>query len=122
MKKQDLEKFKKVLLEQKTSVAQELERIANKNADNDEDWETKFPNFEQEDFDIEGAADEVEEYINRLPLEQALELKLKATNDALQKIEKGTYGKCENCGETIPEKRLEVLPEAKICLKCREEK
>lgn len=122
MEKKELEKFKEQLLKQRASLEQELKGIANQNPDSDEDWESKFPNFEQEDFDMEEAADEVEEYVNRLPLEQALELKLNATNDALEKIEKGTYGKCDNCGEEIPVKRLEAIPETKICLKCKEEK
>ncbi|MEX0878048.1 MAG: TraR/DksA C4-type zinc finger protein [Candidatus Spechtbacterales bacterium] len=120
MEKKELEKFKEQLLKQKDSLEQELKEIANQNPNSSEDWESKFPNFEQEDFDIEEAADEVEEYINRLPLEQALELKLKATKDALEKIEQDKYGICENCGKKIPQERLAVIPETKICLNCKE--
>lgn len=38
---------------------------------------------------------------------------------ALQKIEDGTYGICENCGETIPDARLEALPYAALCVNCK---
>ncbi|HEY8525915.1 MAG TPA: TraR/DksA C4-type zinc finger protein [Acidimicrobiales bacterium] len=38
---------------------------------------------------------------------------------ALAKIKAGTYGQCENCGTTIPEERLEALPYAALCVKCK---
>ena len=39
--------------------------------------------------------------------------------DALQRIEKGRYGVCGNCGSDIPYGRLLVVPEATHCLECR---
>jgi DnaK suppressor protein len=46
---------------------------------------------------------------------------LNQVNAALQRIEQGTYGICENCGQPINEKRLEALPWASLCLKCQVE-
>lgn len=40
---------------------------------------------------------------------------------ALQRIEAGTFGTCEVCGQPIPERRLERLPAASLCVKCKEE-
>ncbi|MCU1493482.1 MAG: DnaK suppressor protein [Acidimicrobiaceae bacterium] len=40
-------------------------------------------------------------------------------DDALQKIERGTYGVCESCGELIPAARLEALPYARLCIACK---
>ena len=40
---------------------------------------------------------------------------------ALKRIDDGTYGKCENCGKPIPEKRLEAIPWASRDIKCEEE-
>ena len=37
---------------------------------------------------------------------------------ALLRIENGTYGECVRCGEPISPKRLEVRPEAALCIKC----
>ncbi len=68
---------------------------------------------------LEEASDEVEEYITRLPLEHSLELRLRDINEALEKIKKGKYGKCEQCGKNIPQERLRVSPEAKKCMKCQ---
>jgi DnaK suppressor protein len=47
-----------------------------------------------------------------------MELRLVDVNSALEKIKKGTYGKCENCGKDIDIERLKVYPEAKFCVKC----
>lgn len=37
---------------------------------------------------------------------------------ALVRIDKGTYGECVRCGNAIAEKRLEVRPEAALCIDC----
>jgi RNA polymerase-binding protein DksA len=37
---------------------------------------------------------------------------------ALRKIEEGTYGTCDTCGESISAARLEALPHAALCLDC----
>jgi DnaK suppressor protein len=39
---------------------------------------------------------------------------------ALARIEAGTYGYCETCGETISPGRLAVLPTARRCVPCQE--
>jgi len=39
---------------------------------------------------------------------------------ALRKIEKGTYGLCEECRNPIPPRRLKVLPYATYCVRCQE--
>jgi DnaK suppressor protein len=38
---------------------------------------------------------------------------------ALTRIEEGTYGKCERCGQQIPIERLEALPTARLCMSCK---
>jgi DnaK suppressor protein len=40
---------------------------------------------------------------------------------ALKKMENGSYGICEECGDEISEDRLRVRPEATLCIKCKEE-
>jgi RNA polymerase-binding protein DksA len=41
-------------------------------------------------------------------------------NAALQRIETGDYGICDECGAEISEKRLEIVPYAALCIKCAE--
>lgn len=122
MSPKTLKKFKILLLEQKDTLEKELKNIATKDPNQKDNWNAIFPNFESSDFDEEGAAGEVQEYINRLPLEHALELRLREINRAMDRIKKGTYGKCANCDSNISQKRLSVLPETKVCLKCKDKK
>jgi DnaK suppressor protein len=45
---------------------------------------------------------------------------LHKVNDALRRLEEGTYGRCFDCGEDIPEARLRALPFAVRCKDCEE--
>ena len=40
---------------------------------------------------------------------------------ALERVEKGTFGICEECGEDISEGRLKARPVTTLCIKCKEE-
>ncbi len=44
--------------------------------------------------------------------------RLRLVDMALQKLENGDYGICEECGHPIPEKRLEIMPHARFCVGC----
>lgn len=37
---------------------------------------------------------------------------------ALARMDAGTYGKCENCGQEIPYERLEARPASRLCMTC----
>jgi RNA polymerase-binding protein DksA len=52
-------------------------------------------------------------------LEESAEHVLKAINDALQRIEDGTFGTCGRCGNPIAEDRLEAIPYANRCIDCK---
>jgi len=40
---------------------------------------------------------------------------------ALLRLDDGTFGVCEECGEKISQKRLEARPETTLCIRCKEE-
>lgn len=46
---------------------------------------------------------------------------LQQVNQALARIDNGTYGICANCNRPINEKRLEAIPWASLCLDCEEQ-
>ncbi len=46
-------------------------------------------------------------------------LRLTLINNALENIDRGTYGKCLMCGKDIPEARLESIPYADLCIECK---
>jgi DnaK suppressor protein len=68
----------------------------------------------------EEEATESFELEKRLTLEKRIREQLAEVEHALQKFEEGTYGLCDNCGQPIPPDRLEALPQASLCLKCKE--
>ena len=45
---------------------------------------------------------------------------LQRIDEAIRKIDEGTYGLCEDCGEEISEERLKILPYAIFCIDCKE--
>jgi DnaK suppressor protein len=57
-----------------------------------------------------------------------IQLKLKQTDakilvaieEALTRIDKGTYGICRDCGEPIAEARLNAIPWTRVCISCKE--
>jgi DnaK suppressor protein len=52
-------------------------------------------------------------------LVQRLQRKLESVDHALRMAKNGTYGICETCGNRITPARLEILPEATLCLDCQ---
>ena len=67
----------------------------------------------------EEEATESFELEKRLALEKQMRDHLAEVEHTLQKFEKGTYGLCDNCGQPIDPARLEALPQASQCLKCK---
>jgi len=45
---------------------------------------------------------------------------LQAIEEALARIEKGTYGACRDCGESISPARLNAIPWTRVCITCKE--
>jgi len=52
---------------------------------------------------------------------EALRLELLQIEDALTRIRQGSFGTCEECDCAIPAKRLEIRPEARLCVDCQAE-
>lgn len=45
---------------------------------------------------------------------------LRDLDDALDRLDEGNYGTCEECGVDISRKRLEAIPWARYCVTCQE--
>jgi len=43
-------------------------------------------------------------------------------DEAIRKLDEGTYGICEDCGDEISEQRLKILPYAIYCIDCKEKR
>ena len=70
-----------------------------------------------DEHDPEGSTVSVERN-NEMALLASAEASLIELLDAQVRLEEGTYGVCEMCGNPIPAERLEVRPEARYCVTC----
>ncbi len=68
----------------------------------------------------EEEATESLELERRLALEKQIREQLADVEAALVKFNEGTYGNCESCGQPMNPERLEALPQAKLCVACKE--
>ena len=66
------------------------------------------------DFALDSAQDEI---YSRLAEAESRELA--HIQYAIEKMDEGTYGKCEACNRNIPQARLEALPYATLCVECK---
>jgi RNA polymerase-binding transcription factor DksA len=110
-------KYKKILEEEKAKLISELESIGQKNASSPNGWEAKETDLDSDSADENEVADEIEDYEENQGILDKLAIQLTIVEAALGKIEAGTYGKCNICGEEIPEGRLEANPASLTCLK-----
>lgn len=47
--------------------------------------------------------------------------RIQALADAREQLRQGSYGTCRDCGCRIPQRRLEAMPTATLCVRCQEE-
>ena len=111
-----LKKIKEQLLAKKEDLENELKAFAEQDPQNRADYNASFPNMGDK---LDENAAEVTEYTNLLTLEGTLEKALEDVNEALDRLEKGTYGICKFCKEPISEKRLLARPVSSTCIECK---
>jgi DnaK suppressor protein len=70
-----------------------------------------------DEHDPEGVTIAYERAQTQALLEQADE-HLTALDEALERVERGTYGVCESCGREVEQGRLEARPAATTCIAC----
>lgn len=118
MNQEVIKRLKNKLEQEKKRLTKDLKFFAKKDPKIKGNWRTRFPFFGPDRSLEDSNPEEIEEYAKLLPIEHTLELRLKDIDDALEKIKKDIYGKCENCHKQIKVDRLMVNPEAKLCLDC----
>jgi DnaK suppressor protein len=97
--KQNLHTLKE---EYETRIDKIEDHIQNPQDDLNEHWEDQAISYRQNDM--------------RTNLMVEARQSLIYVENALSRIENGTYGKCEVCGEQIEEQRLQALPYATLCM------
>lgn len=51
---------------------------------------------------------------------EILQAQQERIREALDRLDAGTYGQCVDCGQALPDERLEVRPEAARCVSCQQ--
>jgi DnaK suppressor protein len=64
---------------------------------------------------------DLDENIDYTLLQRHIE-RLREIEDALDRVEEGSYGTCEDCGAPINLERLKVLPFTTVCVQCQEKR
>ena len=70
--------------------------------------------------DLADQADGTNEVHIQLKLKQTDAKILQAIEEALWRLEKGTYGMCGDCGEPVAPARLNAIPWTRVCIACKE--
>jgi len=109
------EQFKQRLEEEKTKLESEMGDIGRKNPLVPNDWEP-IPSETGTEADLMDQADVIVNRETTSAIFADLEARYDTVLAALARIEKGTYGKCEVCGEKIEEARLVADPAATTCI------
>ena len=107
--KKTLARFRKTLLKEREEIIGEVKQIYESSKEMGQDG-------------IQDIADEAANIYHRqvlLSLTENERTRLQEVDEALDRIESGSYSICEECGEPIGLKRLEVRPVAKYCVPCK---
>lgn len=107
--------YKITLEKHRDDLKNQLSSLGVQDPHNPSDWVTAQTS--EPEADSNNVADHTEDFIESRATLSVLETEFNAVVEALARIEDGSYGKCQVCGEAIPTERLEVLPEASTCTK-----
>lgn len=110
MKKSELSQHKKALVAKKEelerSIGQKGILTGGQGTDGHGDFADRSAAASEEEISIQ--------------LKQTDAKLLRAIEDALQRVEAGTYGNCIDCDEEISSARLKAVPWTKVCISCKE--
>lgn len=120
MSKGELKMYKELLLKERAKVGGDLSHITEntlKKSQRDASGDLSGYSYHMADV----ASDDYERdfSLGRATDEQKL---LYLIDEALKRIEEGTYGNCIECGKPIAKTRLKALPHAEVCINCQKKK
>lgn len=116
MEKAKIEKFKAELERELATLELELTDIGHINSSDHYDWTATAGEYKTGSADKNIVADKIEETQTNEAIIDKLEVRRKNIVEALEAIEKGTYGMCKVCGAEIDSARLEANPAATTCI------
>jgi RNA polymerase-binding protein DksA len=107
----DVERFRTALLEERQRVQDAKQYIHDEHPHVDDEVNLSTHLMDNAALTLEQELDDT--------LEENSSHVLAEIDDALERIDAGSYGTCADCGNPIPEERLEAVPWATLCIDCK---
>jgi len=117
VKPEELEQFKQLLLRKRAMLSgnvTSLESQALKRSRQDASGDLSNMPIHMADI----GSDNFEQEFTLGLIENEEEL-LRSIDEALERIDEGSFGKCDSCGKAIPKERLKAIPHASLCVACQ---
>jgi len=114
MDTKQLDSFRARLTSEREKLEEALAKHGNKQEETG-DWQGASDDSTP-DADPNIVSDQIEELVSNVPLVEELEAQYREVKKALEKMDAGTYGICDVCGDEIPIERLEANPAATTCI------
>ncbi len=117
MGKKKYAEVKKLLLEERQALLKQYHDLEEGNLNTSQSELSGEVGFDEEYAD---SGTQTFERERDLSLSNNVKDLLEKVEEALRKIEQGTYGICDACKKPIPEERLKALPYATLCVECKQ--
>lgn len=110
--KTQIKRFREALLEERTQLVGQVEDL---------DAEADVKRWRDAGFDDDPADSGSASFERETAQSLSLHARriLTEIEDAVRRIDEGTFGTCERCGSSIDPERLDALPYARLCLECK---
>ncbi len=118
MKQQELKAFRRMLLELRQRLASSVNHMQSEALSSGDETQGELS-----DIPFEHLADHGSENFARdlmIGILQNSEAEICEIDAALERIDTGIYGTCENCHSKIARERLKALPFARLCIECKQ--
>ena len=109
MRKTDLVRFRRIFTEQKNQILLNSGML-----------DEGFVSSPEDKDEVDQANANIEQAM-RMQLRNRESFTLSRINDALKRIDEGSFGRCESCDEYIELRRLQARPTTTLCISCKEE-
>lgn len=119
MQMEELQHFRKKLINEREKVNDLLYlMVKNETIDSKSEISSELSYYDNHPSDIATEINDIEKGMAFRENEKSI---IRRIDDALTRIEDGSYGRCKSCGKVIDTGRLEFMPYAENCVKCENE-
>ncbi|MEE9442490.1 MAG: TraR/DksA C4-type zinc finger protein [candidate division Zixibacteria bacterium] len=117
MKKADMKKYEKLILAKRETL---MENIQGLRKDSTATIKESTGDLSSYSYHMADLGTDAQEREKKFLLASKSGRLIYHLDEALRRIEDGTYGKCHECGKNITKPRLEAVPHARFCIACKE--